>query len=85
MAAAIQSALSLLEGALEAPADQFRPRESRRVFRLHLSDIGEARFLPALMALLLGRDGRIHLAYTWRRQGIKYATFSEAWLDGAAP
>ena len=36
-------------------------------------------------ALLLGRDGRIHLAYTWRRQGIKYATFSEAWLDGAAP
>ena len=52
LAAAIQSALSLLEGALEAPADQFRPRESRRVFRLHLSDIGEARFLPALMALL---------------------------------
>ena len=36
-------------------------------------------------ALLLGRDGRIHLAYTWRRQGIKYATFSEAWLDGATP
>lgn len=36
-------------------------------------------------ALLLGRDGRIHLAYTWRRQGIKYASFSEAWLDGAAP
>lgn len=36
-------------------------------------------------ALLLGRDSRIHLAYTWRRQGIKYASFSEAWLDGAAP
>ena len=36
-------------------------------------------------ALLLGRDGLIHLAYTWRRQGIKYATFSEAWLDGAQP
>jgi DNA-binding transcriptional LysR family regulator len=28
------------------------PQQSRRVFRLHLSDIGEARFLPALMALL---------------------------------
>lgn len=34
-------------------------------------------------ALLLGRDGRIHLAYTWRRQGIKHAAFSEAWLDEA--
>ena len=34
-------------------------------------------------ALLLGHDGRIHLAYTWRRQGIKHASFSEAWLDAA--
>ncbi|MBP5987008.1 MAG: exo-alpha-sialidase [Azonexus sp.] len=32
-------------------------------------------------ALLLDRDGRIHLAYAWRRQGIRYAHFSEAWLD----
>ena len=36
-------------------------------------------------ALVLGRDGRIHLAYTWRRQGIKHASFSEAWLDGGTP
>lgn len=36
-------------------------------------------------ALLQGRDGRIHLAYTWRRQGIKHAVFSEAWLAGGAP
>lgn len=36
-------------------------------------------------ALLLGRDGRIHLAYDWRRQGIRHVAFSEAWLDGAAP
>lgn len=36
-------------------------------------------------ALLLGRDGRIHLAYTWRRQGIKHASFSEAWLEGETP
>jgi len=36
-------------------------------------------------ALLLGRDGRIHLAYTWRRLGIKHATFSEAWLAGETP
>lgn len=36
-------------------------------------------------ALLLGRDGRIHLAYTWRRLGIKHAAFSEAWLDEEKP
>ena len=36
-------------------------------------------------ALTLGRDGMIHLAYTWRRQGIQYTKFSEAWLDGAQP
>ena len=35
--------------------------------------------------LLLARDGRVHLAYTSRRQTIKHALFSEAWLDGGAP
>lgn len=34
-------------------------------------------------ALLLGRDGRIHLAYDWRRQGVRHVTFNEAWLDEA--
>jgi predicted neuraminidase len=36
-------------------------------------------------ALLLAPDGLIHIAYTWRRKGIKHAVFSEAWLDGGAP
>ena len=36
-------------------------------------------------ALLLGRDGRIHLAYAWRQRLIKLASFSEAWLDGGQP
>ena len=36
-------------------------------------------------ALLLDRDGLIHIAYTWRRQGIKHAAFSEAWLDEVKP
>lgn len=35
-------------------------------------------------SLLLARDGKIHLAYTWRRQGIKHVAFSEAWLEGEA-
>lgn len=33
-------------------------------------------------ALALGGDGRVHLAYAWRGQGIRYVTFSEAWLAG---
>ncbi len=36
-------------------------------------------------ALLLGRDGLIHLACDRRRQGIVHVVFSEAWLDGATP
>lgn len=36
-------------------------------------------------ALLRGRDGLIHLAYTWRRQNIKYLEFREAWLEGGSP
>ena len=36
-------------------------------------------------ALLQGRDGLIHLTYTWRRQRIKHLTFSEAWLEGGEP
>ena len=36
-------------------------------------------------ALLQARDGSIHLAYTWHRQGIKHAVFNESWLDGQGP
>lgn len=36
-------------------------------------------------SLLQGRDGRIHLTYDWRRQGIRHASFSPAWLDGEQP
>ena len=31
-------------------------------------------------ALLLGRDGQIHLAYAWRGRGIRSLGFNEAWL-----
>ncbi len=50
-AAAVQAALALLEEALHEPA-RFEPQASRKVFRIHMSDIGEGRFLPALMARL---------------------------------
>jgi predicted neuraminidase len=32
-------------------------------------------------ALLQDRLGEIHLLYTWKRQGIRHARFSQAWLD----
>ncbi|RLJ65281.1 sialidase family protein [Sulfurisoma sediminicola] len=32
-------------------------------------------------ALLQGRDGTIHLAYTWQRKTIKHLAFSPAWLE----
>jgi DNA-binding transcriptional LysR family regulator len=51
LALAVQSAIATLEQAL-AEADTFDPRRSTMTLRLHLSDIGEARFLPALLAAL---------------------------------
>lgn len=36
-------------------------------------------------ALAVAGDGRIHLAYTVRRQQIRHRVFGEAWLDGGSP
>ncbi len=51
LADAVRSALATLEQALNESAE-FEPQLSRKVFRIHMSDIGEARFLPELMAAL---------------------------------
>ncbi|MCY1165991.1 LysR family transcriptional regulator [Polaromonas sp.] len=51
LADAVRSALATLEQALNESA-QFEPLQSRKVFRIHMSDIGEGRFLPALMVAL---------------------------------
>ncbi|MGH6638329.1 MAG: LysR family transcriptional regulator [Polaromonas sp.] len=51
LAVAVQSALAGLEQALNE-AEQFNPAQSAKVFRIHMSDIGEARFLPDLMVAL---------------------------------
>lgn len=32
-------------------------------------------------SLLQDRHGAIHLVYTWKRQGIRHAVFSQAWLN----
>ena len=51
LAVAVQSALGTLEVALNE-SDRFEPTASQKTFRIHMSDIGEGRFLPALMARL---------------------------------
>lgn len=51
LAEGVQAALAAVDQALAASHD-FQPGRSERVFRLHLSDIGEARFLPEIMALM---------------------------------
>jgi DNA-binding transcriptional LysR family regulator len=51
LAQAVRVAFDTVEAALNE-AEQFDPARSQKLFRVHLSDIGEARFLPALMAAL---------------------------------
>lgn len=51
LAPAIRSALATIEHALSEEG-HFEPRQAHRTFHLHMSDIGEGRFLPTLMAQL---------------------------------
>ncbi len=51
LAQAVQLALGTIEDALNA-SQVFDPQRSVRVLRVHLSDIGEARFLPELVLAL---------------------------------
>lgn len=51
LAPAVRSALELLELALSESVE-FDPAHSAKTFRIHMSDIGEARFLPELMVAL---------------------------------
>lgn len=51
LAVSVQAALAMLRQALAEP-ERFEPAASRKLFRIHMSDIGEGRFLPALMARL---------------------------------
>lgn len=54
LAPAVRSALVTLEQALNEAA-QFDPLRANKTFRIHMSDIGEGRFLPELMAALRER------------------------------
>ncbi|MBU0589442.1 MAG: LysR family transcriptional regulator [Gammaproteobacteria bacterium] len=51
LAPAVRLALGMLEQAL-SEAVEFDPLQSSKTFRIHMSDIGEGRFLPDLMVAL---------------------------------
>lgn len=73
LAHSVQAALAMLEAALTED-DVFDPRTSTAELRLHLTDIGEARFLPRLMEVLGQRapNLRVH-AQAWPAQDIATA------------
>jgi DNA-binding transcriptional LysR family regulator len=54
LAEPVRHALMTIEQALSA-SEAFAPLQSERTFRLHMSDIGEGRFLPELMVALRGK------------------------------
>lgn len=60
LAQAVRTALATLEVAL-AEAHTFDPLQASQCFRIHLSDIGEARFLPPLMQALRRRAPHVRL------------------------
>ncbi|NDY94066.1 LysR substrate-binding domain-containing protein [Ideonella livida] len=70
LARTVQEGLALLEAGLEEEAD-FDPRTSSAELRLHLTDIGEARFLPRLMEALGQRAPLVKVhAQTWAPEAI---------------
>jgi DNA-binding transcriptional LysR family regulator len=77
LARSVQQALLLLEQGLNEVA-RFDPKETRRTFRIHMSDIGEAEFLPALMH----RVRRDAPGVTIETQQLDYAAIENALDSG---
>lgn len=73
LARSVQAGLALLEAGLD-DEDAFDPRTSSAELRLHLTDIGEARFLPALMAELQHSAPGLQVKATaWPKEQIPQA------------
>jgi DNA-binding transcriptional LysR family regulator len=60
LAPAIRSALATIEQAF-SEHKQFNPMQSHRTFNLHMSDIGEGRFLPSLMPMLRAQAPHVRI------------------------
>lgn len=73
LAQSVQAGLALLEAGVE-DEDAFDARTSSAELRLHLTDIGEARFLPTLMAQMRRSAPGIQVkATTWPKEEIAQA------------
>lgn len=70
LARSVQGGLALLEAGL-GEDERFDPQTSSAELRLHLTDIGEARFLPRLMEALRERAPHMQVhARTWQHADI---------------
>ncbi|WP_225781704.1 LysR substrate-binding domain-containing protein [Xenophilus sp. Marseille-Q4582] len=82
MAQGVQSALATVQAVLHVD-DSFEAATAQATLRLHLSDIGEARFLPQLMAALHARAPGVRAeTMPWPHEQIALALDSGA-LDFA--
>ncbi|MFD0668889.1 LysR family transcriptional regulator [Ramlibacter sp. MAHUQ-53] len=73
LAEPVRQALATLQAAL-GEADGFDPLRSRRTFELHMSDIGESRFMPPLVAALREQAPGVRVeARPWPRQALAEA------------
>ncbi len=77
LAVGVGAALALLRHTLADPAG-FDPRSSQRRFQVHLSDLGEVRFLPRLMALLQAHAPGVQLQV----QSLPVAQIAQALHSG---
>lgn len=73
LARSVQGGLALLDEGLREP-DAFHPQTSRAELRIHLTDIGEMRFLPRLVQALQSRAPGVKvLASPWPQKDIAEA------------
>jgi len=68
LAPSVARALTLVSEALQ-DAESFEPGRARRTFRVHMSDIGESEFLPALMKEVRGQAPEVRI----ETQQLEYA------------
>lgn len=82
LAQSVQAGLALLEQGL-SEGSEFDPATSSAELRLHLTDIGEARFLPRLMAVLRERAPRMQVQARALAQGEIAAALDQGRLHFA--
>lgn len=80
LAAAVQQALATVQQALHE-GEAFDPAQAAFTLRLHLSDIGEARFLPELLGALRQRAPGVRVESRWLPHEEIAAALDGALLD----